>query len=738
MAQRSDITVRWDLSPRLITIAAPSTEITIQDLHDTLRELEAQQQNLIYPSIIETAGKESLGGGVSVGLTATLQNACISFEARLTSITDGYATAFTPTGGTIFTDSNAMFITDGVERGGVIINFADFSAATVVQVISETQLEIEALKDGIVNNWEIGDYYKIWNQVTCNITGGNLVAVDINDISIDPVCPTAFVQVVRSSASSATSQNSLDIEFASFNGGVSVDITNYTGRATSGTIFPVGTIRQPCDNFVDALAIASLRGFDTFYIYGNTTIDSGLNFSSKRFVGESEARTTCVVSSAADVTGCEFENMTFGGTLDGYCTIRNCIVSDLIFFNGHIYKSGLTGTIELGGGVQASIVDCFDDIAGLGTPTINMGGAGQSLIMANYTGGATIENKTGAEEVSINMISGRIILDSTVVAGDIIIRGVGRLIDNSAGANVDSLDLLQGSVLNQQSAETKYLIEDLREHHSGVGVHYYWDPDNGSDSNNGLLPTTACKNFQYIHDNLVIDGNHDVIHLVSLDLGAGPVIYTGTLNITKHWVFLRGPGRDVLLQPSAPGPVININATGTQIFGLRIECVGYPNSNLIYVGPSSDFIELSSLWILNSTNNAIKIDGGGHHTIKNCEIHNSDGYGIQLTDGYHCSITNNTFHNCNKSIRIESNLNDSTLNILSGNIILSPANGSIEIGPGVTYNLIRANNFIDNNFPIVDDGTNTFIEKDLINTSSSTVTAQETLKKLFPFLYGSQ
>ena len=82
MAVRNDLVVDWDASPRVITVQSPSTEIIIQDLHDSCRSLESQPSAMDNPSLIDTAGKEQLGGGVSVGLTATLQNALIAFEAR--------------------------------------------------------------------------------------------------------------------------------------------------------------------------------------------------------------------------------------------------------------------------------------------------------------------------------------------------------------------------------------------------------------------------------------------------------------------------------------------------------------------------------------------------------------------------------------------------------------------------------------------------------------------------------
>lgn len=449
MAQRDDITVRWDLSPRLISIAAPSVELTIQDLHDTLREIEQRVENMIYPSIISTAGGEFLGGSTVVGLTATLENACVSFEARTASVADGYVTAIDITG-TILTDSSALYITDGVQRGAGIINFDDFSVATVIQVISQTQLEVEILDDGITNMWSIspGDYYKIWNQVSVTITGGNLVAVDDIGGNINPVCPTMFVQVSRTTASSATSTFSQDIEFASFEGAVHVDISNITGRSSSGTTFPSGTSRQPVNNLPDALLIASERGFSKIFVHGDATIDSGLDYDGLTFEGESISRTNIVITSAASVFRCEFEKMSVSGVLDGYSTINKCIVEDLNFFDGFIIDSGIIGIITLGGGRQANFVNCYSGVAGgaLGqTPEINCGGSGQALVVRGYSGGLNITNRTGTDAISIDMLSGQIIIDPTVTAGEITIRGIAKLTNNSTGtATVRRIDLVEG------------------------------------------------------------------------------------------------------------------------------------------------------------------------------------------------------------------------------------------------------------------------------------------------------
>lgn len=130
MAIRTDISIDWNSSPRVITVLSPSTSINIQDLVDTCRYNEALIENIIYDHLIDAAGKDNLGGGLLVGITATLFNTVLAFEPR--------------------------------------------AGPTYTQ---------------------------------CNVNGGNLVAVDTNNINISPIQPTAFTQVITTSSSSATLVN---------------------------------------------------------------------------------------------------------------------------------------------------------------------------------------------------------------------------------------------------------------------------------------------------------------------------------------------------------------------------------------------------------------------------------------------------------------------------------------------------------------------------------------------------
>ena len=477
MAFRSDVIVDWSVSPRIVTVQAPSTEITIQDLLDTLRELEQEMANIIFNSIISAAGKEALGGGVTVGITATLLDAQVAFEARLTPDVDSTVTT---AGTTTHTDSAADFVTAGVQRGSVVINFSDGSISDVLNVIDANNLTVVGLVGGAENDFDVGEDYAVFNVDQCNISGGNLVAVDDLDADISSVLPTFGTQVIRTASSSATLQELEAVQFSSYNGGVTVDVTS----SNTGMTFPTGTLQAPVNNFTDALAIADERGFDTFFIIGNATVDTGLDFTNMIFVGQGINLSTLTLDAAANLTNTEFRDATVTGTLDGNSTLQNCEIGSLTFVTGLISECILTGTIVLGGSGPANILNCVDGVAGLGIPIVDMGGDGPDLIVRNYSGGIQIINKTGSAEASIGMNSGRVLIESTVTDGTLLIRGISKVVDNSTGsAVVDVGDMIQPALLND--AITKIaLIEKISrnrlETDPATGILTLYDDDNST------------------------------------------------------------------------------------------------------------------------------------------------------------------------------------------------------------------------------------------------------------------
>ncbi len=420
---RPDVNVDFQPSPRTVEVSAPSVELTIQDLVDSLRVTEDSfSEGLSFEKLIDAAGKEPLGGGVKVGITATLQNAQVSFEPRTTPATIGSVT--TSSGPAInniqsFSDSSADFIAAGVAKGSLVINFTDNSVCDVYEVVSATELLTKSLVNGTVNEFNNGDIYHIFNIIQCNISGGNLVSEDENEDPISPVVPSAFTQIVRTASSSATLQEQVDIQYSSFNGGVTFDETS----PYSGINYPVGTPRQPVNNWTDALAIARLRGFPKFFIENSTSLSLSADYSGFLFFGQSKSTTLITLEPQADITGAEFRNASIQGVLDGGNTLLDCNILDITYVDGFIEKCIINSTITLSGTGQANILDCYSGVAGLSTPVLDFGGSGSSLAMRNYDGGLTVMNKTGPEPASLDFHSGQLIMHNSVTNGEIVIRG---------------------------------------------------------------------------------------------------------------------------------------------------------------------------------------------------------------------------------------------------------------------------------------------------------------------------
>lgn len=302
-------------------------------------------------------------------------------------------------------DSEDGIWADDTHRHNTEVSLGGLTFARVIEIINDYTITFE---DG---------------QYAINLVGANSNVgdrVNVNQVS------------VRSSNSAGLISNPA-IEYASFNGGVSVNLSsNY-----SGTVYPVGTQRMPVNNFDDALLISEFRGFSTLFVYGDSVINDSDDFESYIFIGESQTKTHIHINSIANVRGCEFYDFTITGVLDGNTKIKDCFIGNLSYINGVVQQCLLgPGLIELGGDANAHFIDCWSGVPGFENPIIDMGGSGQNLSLRNYNGGVTIRNMDGASNFAIiDLNSGHVVIEDTVVSGTIVVRGIGSLEDYS-GPNV--------------------------------------------------------------------------------------------------------------------------------------------------------------------------------------------------------------------------------------------------------------------------------------------------------------
>jgi hypothetical protein len=227
------------------------------------------------------------------------------------------------------------------------------------------------------------------------------------------------------SANSAGLIQTREIEYNTFAGGVTIDQTN----GVSGQAYPTGTPIRPVNNVADARFIAQSRGFSTFYIKGDLTLDSGDDVSAFLLVGDNATRSYITINSPSDTAAVEIRNCTVTGVLDGGTIIRDSYVFDLAYVNGFLFNCELAGTITLGGGFPAHIMSCF---AAINQTEIDMGGSGNGLNMQQCSGDFLLTNKTGTDTCGIHITSGRVVLGSTVTnTTGIHLAGVGGLANNS-------------------------------------------------------------------------------------------------------------------------------------------------------------------------------------------------------------------------------------------------------------------------------------------------------------------
>lgn len=128
---------------KVITVEKPQRTLTIQDLHDEIRLFEEKNPNLEVARIMNASGKESLGGGVRVGITLELVNDWrLAFEFRTDQevIDEGFPAGgvvlCTVSGGNLIAtniyDNNPIYPTENTQ---VII--AQSSSATIATPASD-------------------------------------------------------------------------------------------------------------------------------------------------------------------------------------------------------------------------------------------------------------------------------------------------------------------------------------------------------------------------------------------------------------------------------------------------------------------------------------------------------------------------------------------------------------------------------------------------------------------------
>lgn len=259
-----------------------------------------------------------------------------------------------------------------------------------------------------------------------------------------------------------------------------------------------------------------------------------------------------------------------------------------------------------------------------------------------------------------------------------------------------------------ENINLRYLIGSLTSRQRALGNIFYWDPVGGSDTNNGLTPTTAVATFARAQD-LAVSGNNDVIFCLATH-PSGETTTTETLTITKNNLKVRGPGAIFKIQPTTTNiDTITINADNVEISGLVVSTANSGNRNSITIRGNGAFIQ--DCWITGVQNHGIDISSSNLSIITLSVIEHCLANGINFgnnttqTTISKCLIFDNT-NGVNFS---GSGIED---NVMENNLIYKHSGYGVNIGPNVLRTIIRGGHtFSKNNLGNVNDlGTDTYIE----------------------------
>lgn len=200
-------------------------------------------------------------------------------------------------------------------------------------------------------------------------------------------------------------------------------------NGTPGAQHPNGTHSQPVDNFADAVAIAHTFGVNRIIIEGSVPVDCDLDISN--FVIEASSSGAIVNLVPGNVTtGTRFVRTFLSGTANGggFWGEKVGFLDGVAGVHGFFIQSAIFGSVTLAG--DTSMADSYSGVAGSEAANISGGNTnGIDFQLRRFTGGLRLDDFDSTANVSVDLLPGRLVIESTVTGGDFKVRGMGEPID---------------------------------------------------------------------------------------------------------------------------------------------------------------------------------------------------------------------------------------------------------------------------------------------------------------------
>lgn len=233
---------------------------------------------------------------------------------------------------------------------------------------------------------------------------------------VDGVVSGSFGEVMRSQA---------------FNGHGKVIFDGDIG--SPGTAWPLGTPKYPIDNFADAFTVARRENAPIVHCEAEGVLLATDDATGIIIEGHHPLKVQIQASAGVVTTNTIFREVYLrNASLDGWIVCRDAVLENITGFQGVAHQCMLNpGTVQITGAQGSHFLDCYSGQPGTSTPVIDMNGKNVDIGMRGYWGGIRFTNNTAANNISVDLGSGQVILASTCTSGVLVARGYGKLVDDS-------------------------------------------------------------------------------------------------------------------------------------------------------------------------------------------------------------------------------------------------------------------------------------------------------------------
>jgi hypothetical protein len=288
----------------------------------------------------------------------------------------------------------------------------------------------------MTNGWKI----KPFEESQVLTVNGNLYSED-GSSPYAPVLGSFNVTIISSVSNlvDSTVQQLPEIEYASYNGGVTIDTVN----GTDSSVYPYGTPLYPCKTTANSYAIRIARGFKKVYLRSDLNligIPDGV-LRDLDIVGETGSRKHTLTISNVLVTDCKATNLTVTGAFKEGSTAQaiDCEIHDALNVNlratncsilSGIYESTDLSNCLLEGDIQ---IKEGGNMSGVGIvfegdfTTIDMQNAISTVSLDVDSGYFKLINAVNGCLAEFNLRGGEIEIDPTCTGGEYYLEGYGTL-----------------------------------------------------------------------------------------------------------------------------------------------------------------------------------------------------------------------------------------------------------------------------------------------------------------------